>query len=497
LVRRRDVLKWTGLALGTSALDASGLRTSEAASDDVTTFDFAPLRSRLGGRLLLPRDRGYDDARLVFNTLFDHRRPEAVVQCATPDDVQACVAFARNSPSLRLAARSGGHSYAGYSAPDNGLVVDLRAMKRIDVKSDGTTVVGAGARLFDIYSAVAAAGRCLPSGSCPSVGVSGITLGGGIGVMARLHGLTCDSLVAADIVLADGTRKTVDAEHHADLFWALRGGGGGNFGIVTSFTFAAPPAPASMMVFSLCFPAGAATEVLGAWQEWIASLPNEAWSNCIVSAGRPPTCKVGGAFVGSAAHLDGLLDALVRKVGTSPTKRTASEESYLGAMRYFAHCEHRTAQQCHVVTEGGDVDRRAFVASSRMLEAPMSDPSQVTALVSRSTGVDLLFDSFGGAIAEVDPRATAFPHRRALASIQVLKGTTRSARAEATRDVAEVQSALATIAGQGAYVNYIDPNMPNWAEAAYGDNLPRLQVVSRKYDPDGFFSFAQALVSRS
>jgi hypothetical protein len=252
-----------------------------------------------------------------------------------------------------------------------------------------------------------------------------------------------------------------------------------------------------MMVFRLPFPAGATAEVLGAWQRWIVDLPNEAWSNCIVSAGNPPTCRVGGAFVGSAATLDGLLDDLVRKVGTAPTTRSASAKSYLDAMRYFAGCSQLTAEQCHVATESGQVEREAFVASSRMLEAPMSDPSRITSLLSRRAGMHLLFDSFGGAIAEIDPRTTAFPHRRALASVQIYKGTTAEGRAAATREVGEVQAALSTIVGQGAYVNYIDPNMADWAEAAYGDSLDRLQQVSRKHDADGFFSFAQALAARS
>jgi FAD/FMN-containing dehydrogenase len=445
---------------------------------------------------VLPKDGGYDTARLLFNPLFDERRPEAVAQCASPEDVQACIAFARNNRELRLAARSGGHSYAGYSSPDRGLVVDVRSMKNIVVESDGTTTIGAGARLFDIYSAMAAQGRCLPAGSCPSVGVSGHTMGGGIGVLARLHGLLCDHLIGAEIVLSDGTRKMVSAEKEPDLFWALRGGGGGNFGIVTSFTFAAPSAPSSMMVFRLRFPAAATADVLAAWQRWIADLPKEVWSDCLISAGNP-TCRVGGSFVGTQATLDGLLDDLVRKVGSEPTARTASEKSYIDAMRYFADCSQLTAEQCHVDTEGGQIERYAYVASSRMLEAPMSNPSEITSLLSNHTGMSLIFDSLGGTVAEVDPSATAFPHRRALGSVQVHKETTVQARADARREVGEVQSALTTIVGKGAYINYIDPNMDKWAEAAYGDNLARLQQVSRKYDSDGFFTFEQAIVARA
>jgi FAD/FMN-containing dehydrogenase len=480
--------------LGASPLSVRGRAASNEAPEDLSAVDFTNLRKRFAGRLLRSGDRGYDAARRVFNPLFDDRRPAAVVTCTTPGDVQACVDFARRHPSLRLAARSGGHSYGGYSAPDDGLVVDLRAMRRVDVRSDGTMVVGAGARLFDVYSAVAAAGRCLPTGTCPSVGLAGITLGGGIGVMARLHGLTCDALVAADIVLGDGTKKTVSAEMAPDLFWALRGGGGGNFGIVTSFTFSAPRAPSSITAFKLQFPRGATADVLGAWQHWIRDLPNEAWSNCIVSAADPPTCRVGGAFIGSTAVLDGLLDDLVRRVGTAPTERSRSEKGYLEAMRYFGGCSKGPAERCVLETEGGQVEREAFVASSRMLEAPMSDPTKVTSLLSHHTGMALLFDSLGGKVAEVDAGATAFPHRRAIASVQVYKGTTVQTRADATRKVGEVQSALASIVGQGAYANYLDPNMSNWAEATYGENLSRLRQVARAYDPDRFFSFAQALV---
>jgi FAD/FMN-containing dehydrogenase len=496
LVGRREILKWGGVAFGSSALSACGVGAGATDSADLTAIDFALLRQQLGGKLLAPTDAGYDNARLVFNPLFDDRRPQAVVRCATPDDVQACVAFARKNPALRLAARSGGHSYAGYSSPDKGLVVDLRAMKSVVVNPDGTTVVGAGARLFDVYSAVAAAGRCLPAGSCPSVGVSGLTLGGGIGVMARLHGLTCDALVAADIVLSDGTRKTVSAENDPDLFWALRGGGGGNFGIVTSFTFAAPKAPSSMFVWKLRFPTGATAHVLDAWQKWIAELPRETWSNCVVSAGDPATCRVGGSFVGSQKTLDGLLDDLVRRVGSQPTTRTTTEKSYIDAMRFFGGCSQLTTQQCHVNTEGGTLAREGFVASSRMLEAPMSDPSRVTELMTHFTGMDLLFDSLGGAVADIAPDATAFPHRNALASVQVYKGTTAQGRDATAKEVGEVQSALASIVGKGTYANYIDPNMENWAEAAYGGNLARLQDVSRKFDADGFFTFAQSLAPR-
>ena len=149
-----------------------------------------------------------------------------------------------------IAARSGGHSYAGYSTPDKGLVVDLGKLNTITVNPDGTADIGAGCRLADVYATLGGQGVCIPGGSCPSVGIGGLTLGGGIGVLTRLHGLTCDNLIEADIVTADGTLQTVNADNNPDLFWGLRGGGGGNFGIVTRFKFQTFAAP-SINVFAL------------------------------------------------------------------------------------------------------------------------------------------------------------------------------------------------------------------------------------------------------
>jgi FAD/FMN-containing dehydrogenase len=215
----------------------------------------------LPGGLVLPGDSGYALASQSYNPRFDGHRPAAVARCTSVADVQRCVEVARDA-GMPIAARSGGHSYAGYSTPDNGLVLDLRGMATVEVDG-GTAVVGAGARLMEVYAALAGAGRALPAGSCPTVGVAGLTLGGGIGVTARKYGLTCDKLTAVQIVTADGEQRTVDG---GDLLWALKGGGGGNFGVVTSFTFATEPAP-DITVFALEYPAGSTADVVGAWQE--------------------------------------------------------------------------------------------------------------------------------------------------------------------------------------------------------------------------------------
>jgi FAD/FMN-containing dehydrogenase len=449
--------------------------------------DWAALRARLPGGLQLPGDPGYDTARRVYNPVFDKRRPAAVARATRPEDVQACVEVAAKA-RMPIVARSGGHSYAGYSNADDALVVDLNPMSGVEVRADGTAVVGAGTRLIDVYTGLAKAGRCLPAGSCPTVGVAGLTLGGGIGVLARKFGLTCDRLVSARIVTAGGELRTVSATEEPDLFWALRGGGGGNFGIVTSFTFATEPAP-ELTVFSMRFSAGA-VEVLGAWQGWIGDLPDELWSNCVISAGSSPGVRVGGCFVGDEAACRRQLDRL----GLATTSRMVSTKGYLDAMRFYAGCSSRDAAQCHPATEGGTLGRESFVASSRILGRP-ADPAEVVGLLDGLTGLDLLLDSLGGAVSAIAPDETAFPHRAALASAQIYANTDAGV-AKATEQVARVRDGLGALAGAHGYVNYIDPGLPNWAQAYYGRNLPRLREVARTYDPDGVFAFAQGVTAQ-
>jgi FAD/FMN-containing dehydrogenase len=436
--------------------------------------DWNALRGKVSGGLVLPGDSGFEQVKHAFNPLFDGQKPAAVAHCKTPEDVQACVTAAASR--LPIAAKSGGHSYAGYSAPDGGLVIDVEPMSSVAVQPDGTVVIGAGAKMKEIYAALAKAGRCLPAGSCPTVGIAGLTLGGGIGVLARKYGLTCDHLLSAQIVTADGKLRTASADSEPELFWALRGGGGGNFGVVTSFTFSTEPAP-SLTVFSLHFPAGSAGDVLGAWQQWIPGAPPELWANLVISGGSPTQCRVGGCFVGGSAALAPLLDDLIASTGAKPTSRTAKPENYLGAMQYFS----------------GSSNRQTFVASSRIMSKPVSDPAGFAKLMSGRSGVDLLIDGLGGAVGTPAPADTAFWHRKALASVQIYSQATAGNADTAKKTVAGIVSGLAELGVDGGYVNYIDPAMPDWMNAYYGENVKRLREVAKTYDPAKVFGFAQAI----
>jgi FAD/FMN-containing dehydrogenase len=509
-INRRSFLRLGGLGATAAALAACSTGTATTASSTSTlptslarttappstatgpvAMDYPVLARKLSGKVLTPDASGYALARRSYNPLYDARRPAAVALCGKTEDVQACVAAAAAS-ATPIAARSGGHSYAGYSTPDNALVVDLAGLSGVRVGGDGTAVVAAGTRLIDVYSALAAAGRALPAGSCPSVGIAGLTLGGGIGVLSRKYGLTCDHLVGATVVTADGQARTVSASAEPDLFWALRGGGGGNFGIVTSFTFATVPAP-SLSLFQLNYPAGTLTDAYGAWQPWIASAPDELWSNFNITGGDSSTCTISGCYVGSSGGLDSLVNQLVSRIGSRPGRRSVMSKSYLDAMRYYAGCSSESMSTCRAQTRGEEWDRESFVASSRMLSAPVSDPSKIATAADGHPNLHLIIDGIGGAVGRVGANATAFPHRSAIASMQIYLKTTSGARDSAARQVAQVRDSLVPVVGDAAYVNYIDATMPNWANAYYGANLARLRTVAQQYDPKGLFSFAQSV----
>jgi hypothetical protein len=500
-ISRRAFLQAAGLGVTAVAAAACAPGTPGPTSSTSTSMapttttrppavpaDWNKLRGQLAGKLALPSDAGYDTAKLAYNPLFDSRKPAAVATVANAADVQRCVELAYAS-RIPIAARSGGHSYVGYSTPDAGLIVDLGGMAGVQVQG-GTATIGAGARLMDVYAGLANAGRCLPAGSCPTVGIGGLTLGGGVGVLTTKYGLTCDKLVSAQIVTGDGKLRTVSASQDPDLFWALRGGGGGNFGIVTSFTFQTEEAP-QLAVFQLQFPGGSLADVLGGWQQFVGTAPDELWTTMGVSGGNPPTCRINGCFVGSTSDLNPLLDKLVAATGVQPSNRYALSKSYLDAMKYFGGCASYSTAQCTPSWNGnGVLKRESFTATSRVLAKPLSDTGKFAELMTGRGGMDVLLDSIGGAAARVGATDTAFPHRGSLATAQIYQGST----AESARTaVNEVRDNLGSLIGDGAYVNYIDAGIQDWGTAYYGPNLPKLRKVAQQYDPDGVLSFAQSV----
>ncbi|MFI9815988.1 FAD-binding oxidoreductase [Saccharothrix variisporea] len=480
---RRNALRWAGAAVATAATLSGGTGSVAGGAEAVAGGTeavagrhprWARLRSRLSGTLLLPDDPGYDTARLPFNSLFDHHRPAAIARCTRPEDVQHCLEEARHS-DLPVAARSGGHSYAAYSTPHQGLVIDLAPMSGVEVRPDGTAVVGAGARLRDVYTALAAAGRCLPLGNCPSVGIAGFTLGGGLGWLDRTYGLTCDWLRSARVVTVDSRRLTTSADHAPDLFWALRGGGGGNFGVVTGFEFATVPAPEVLTVFRVRFPAGSAADVLGAWQPWSVTVPPELSSVCVVT----PTGAVDltGCAIGPAALLEAEITRLLTAVGIN------------------APLEHGEVDYPTAITimTGGHPPRNAFRASSRIAKGRWEDATPIVNTLRDKESALLIVGALGGAIDHPSPTDTAYPHRGAPTSVEVFANVGTLPPEQVTREVDDVQTTLANLVGTGTYINYLDPLQEDWATTAYEHNLPRLRAVARRYDPDGVLHFPQSI----
>ncbi|WP_062344639.1 FAD-binding oxidoreductase [Herbidospora yilanensis] len=434
--------------------------------------DWRALDRTLKGRLVRPGDPSYATAKRVFNVAFDNAAPRAVAYCATAADVAACVGFARRN-GLVVHPRSGGHSYAGWST-GSGLIVDVSQLRAVKL-TGGLATVGSGAKLIDVYSQLGKSGVSIPAGSCPTVGVAGLTLGGGIGVVARRHGLTIDVLKAVSLVTADGRLITASANNHPDLFWALRGGGGGNFGIATSFTYQTHPVQ-DVTVFTMRWPWSQAFAVVKKWQKWAPAAPDALWSNLHLSQDPGRSVSVTGLYLGSRSRCEALL------TGFPASTRTVKSMGYLQAMYFMAGCS--TLEACHT----GPRDR--FSASSHFAYTEMSDATirALIAQVGRAGRHTVLIDALGGAVGRVAPGATAFPHRKALFSLQYYAHFDgASAWVRSARD------SMTPRLGRHAYVNYPDIALKDYKDQYYGPNAARLAAVKKVYDPTGFFRHPQGV----
>jgi FAD/FMN-containing dehydrogenase len=370
------------------------------------------------------------------------------------------------------------------------VVLDLRRLNAITVdQRRQTATVGAGAQLIDVYAELAKAGATLPAGSCPSVGVSGVTLGGGFGLAARQFGLTADNLISADIVTADGQLRTVNERTDADLLWALKGGGGGNFGVVTEFTFNVHPLPASAAYFNVTWPWSSAADAIAAWQSWAPHATEKVTSILHLNAGSPPTISANGQYLGPATSLPGLLAPLLGVPGAA--LGTHIDLPYMRLQLLLADCADLTLSQCHTVgtAPGGTMPRLTFNAKSDYVATPLP-PAGRSAMVAAAEAPGsgaLLCDSYGGAVNRVSPTETAFAHREQLFCIQYYgNGSTAGWINQAWTKMRPY------VSGQ-AYQNYIDPTLQNWPQAYYAQNLSRLNATRQRVDPNHYFNFPQAI----
>jgi FAD/FMN-containing dehydrogenase len=502
-----------GAAYGPRTGDGVGFAAVErglvAAAAEPSKPNWAKLAHQLGGRLSLPGSPGYPIDRELYNPLFDGARPAAIAFCASATDVARCITFARDI-ALPIAARCGGHSYGGYSTTA-GLVIDVSLMSRVTLtaraaRAGRVATVGAGARLIDVYSGLEQQGFSIPAGSCPTVGIAGLALGGGIGVMDRLWGLTSDNIVGLEIVTAEGQVVTADASDNPDLYWACRGGGGGNFGIVTQFGFSTFPVTETALFFAT-WPWEAARQLLPAWLDWAPAGPDELWSNCVFEADAGadnPYVQVSGVWAGGEAGAQAQLNRLIAVAGP-PITQSIGQNAFEDAMYIEAGCRGLSETACHLSGKypGGMLPRTITVAKSDILNDHLSDAGVEAVLA----GIErrqpqggpggIVLDSWGGAINRVAPGATAFVHRKALASAQYAAVYPEGADPDdiegARNWMSNWYATLRPYMSGEAYQNYIDPALANWAHAYYGANLTRLRQVKGKWDPDDVFHFAQGV----
>jgi FAD/FMN-containing dehydrogenase len=446
--------------------------------------DVAALAAQVRGGVLTAADAGYDEARKVWNATVD-RRPALIVRCLGESDVQAAVRFAAARRML-LSVRGGGHHIAGNAVAEGGLMVDLSAMRTVAVDPARRTArVGAGALLADVDRATQAHGLAVPLGINSTTGVAGLTLGGGFGWLTRRLGMTVDNLLGVTVVTADGAVRAVSASSEPELFWALRGGGG-NFGVATSFEFNLHPVGPELYAGLVVYPFSQARQVLRAWRDFNAGAPDElsVWA---VLRKAPPL-----PFLPASAHgTDVVVFALVHsgdvEAGTARCRararfrRADREPPRTDAVRGLSDRVRPAADagrpQLLEVEQLQRARRRRDRRRHRRSRRSRRDPS------ARSSS-----PSSGGAMARVAPDATAFVGRDAhyIMNVHGRWSDPRDddkVRAWARRSFEE---AAKHATGSG-YVNFLTEDEGERVAASYGTNHARLQALKKRYDPGNQF----------
>jgi FAD/FMN-containing dehydrogenase len=467
-ISRQTLLRGAMSVLATGAV----LGTTRAAADQGTGW--GGLASSIGGRVLLPSDGAqFNTSKKVFNSFYDNSNPAAIVTVLSQSDVQKAVAFAASN-NLKIAPRGGGHSYVGASNASGAMVLDLRGLPggaNFDADSGNVTVTPA-TDVQAVQQALGAAGRAMPTGRGPTVGIAGLALGGGIGADSRHAGLTCDALQSATVVLPGGEVVTASAHDNPDLFWALRGGGGGNFGVTTSMTFATFPTADSDLVW-LDFAPSSAVQVLTGWQSWLSTADRNSWGMVDLSVGSAQAnCRLLATCPAGAGP--GVVGALKSAVGVAPSSAQNKTLSHVDLMTYLS---------------GGNSasSPRAFVAGSDVIGTLNSAAAHAIATAigqwpaSGSGTASVIVYPLGGAVGDVAAGDTAFPWRTQAAVLQWYVEPAGNEVAAANKWLAATHQAVQQYS-VGGYVNYLEANTP--AARYFGSNLSRLTTVRQKYDPN-------------
>ncbi len=430
----------------------------------------------LRGSVLRPDDAGYDEARRVFNGMID-RRPELVVRCANEADVAASIGFAREQ-RLAVAVRGGGHNVAGNAVCDGGLVIDLSLMRRVDVDAGNRRArAQGGATWGDFDVATQAHGLATPGGIVSSTGVAGLTLGGGIGVLRGLFGLTCDNLLRAELITAAGERVEASAESNPELLWGLRGGGG-NFGVVTTFEFAIHPVT-GVVSGPLDFPYS--RDFLAFYDEFVDTVPDEASCDLILrrTPEGAPLATVLASFCGPAEAAGPIYERLCSRF--QPIRDGVAPRTYADSQRLYDQISPWGLRNYWKTNALGPLVAGAIRAAAEAFEGSPSPLSQIQlehlhgAMHRTPAGTNAL--SFGGAKFDLLVNA---------------KWTDPALDAENVRWARDGYASLEPFTRAGAYPNYLFQESGERVRQAYGEKAyARLVALKDRYDPTNFFRLNQ------
>jgi len=432
------------------------------------------LRETLGDRLLSPGQDGYDAARTLPNAMID-RRPSLIARCTNAADVLACVRFAREQ-DLLVSIRAGGHSIAGKAVCDGGLMIDLSAMKGVNVDQERRTVdAKPGLTLGEFDRETQRFGLATTLGMVSTTGVAGLTLGGGFGHLAAQFGLACDNLIGADVITADGRQMRADASQNDDLFWGLRGGGG-NFGIVTSLKYRLHEV-GRVLGGAVLYPAARAKEVLKFYREFAESSPDDlaTQAGAFTTPDGTAVFAVGGCYSGRLEHGENLLKPL-RTFG-SPMADLFAPMDYVDMQSMF---------------DPFFPPGRLTYVKANYIRGLDDDAANVLAEYAGRSPSPFTFgpwvEHWHGAATKVGVGDTAFPHRGYPYNFSVWSNWVTAAESDANiRWTRECFEAMRPFMTAGTYVNYLEDEGDPVARAAYGLNYDRLVALKNKYDPSNFF----------
>jgi hypothetical protein len=442
-----------------------------------TTAQFPAIvhHSHFDGQVLTPGTRGYDSARSVWNGMIDHR-PKLIVRCASVADVVTAVLTAREH-DLEIGVRCGGHNIAGLAVPHGGLMIDLTTMGRVTVDPVRRRArVQGGAMLGALDRAAQCFGLATTAGNVSHTGVGGLTLGGGMGWLARQYGLACDNVVSCTVVTADGDVVRASADEHPDLFWGLRGGGG-NFGIVVEFEFRLHPVGTRALVAELTFPLERAAAALRGWRDLAEEAPRPATMTSGISG---DIVTLGYVWAGDPEAGRAMLPAL-RSIG-APSGEVVRELSYT-----------------ELQSRDDDIEGHAYRRYWKGHYLPDLPDGAIAALVDRDPADAILpnvsLQAYGGAIADVDDDATAFSHRRTRFEYVAAAGWSDPGEDRLRIGAARREAARLEPFAAGAYVNALSDEGASGVRRAYSRaKRARLTAVKDAYDPDNVFHLNHNIV---